>query len=159
MKAVIGRQDIPGLVIMTILGLGLTFLATAKIMKAATAKKWPVTMGTITNSSVSGAIKYYPSVTYTYTVDSVAYNSNRVANMSFKTKNMSVVEDFLKKYPNGSQIQVYYNDSKPSDAFLEPGITSGNYLLSAFGLLLLAIPVLSVILMKVDLKKGSDVQQ
>lgn len=141
MKAEIGKQDLPGIIIIAIIGLGLTFLGLTKMRNAAEAKRWPVTKGTVTSSGVAGAIKYYPSVFYTYTIDSVVYNSNRISNTSFNTKNRIVVEEFLKKYPSGSEVKVYYNDSKPSDAFLEPGINTGSILLLAFGLIILAIPV------------------
>lgn len=153
MKATIGRQDMPGLVIMVILGLAMTYLGFTKFKKATNAKSWPVTIGIITDSEVAGAIKYYPSITYTYTVDSVVYNSNSISNINFNTKNRSVVEEFLKKYPLGAEIKVYYNGSEPSKALLEPGITMGNVLLFAFGIIVLAIPVFLVIFMKVDIKK------
>jgi hypothetical protein len=153
MTAVIGRQDIPGLVIMAIIGLALTFFGFTKIKTAADAKRWPVTNGTVTRSEVAGAIKYYPSVTYTYTIDSLVYNSDKISNINFNTKNRSVVEKFLNKYPMGSKIKVYYNISEPSNALLEPGINTGNILLLAFGIILLAIPIFLAIFMKVDIKK------
>lgn len=153
MKAVIKRQDMPGLVIMAIIGIGLTFLGIAKIRIAADAGKWPVTKGTITGSTVAGAIKYYPSITYTYKVDSIVYSSNSISNINFNSKNINTVEEFLKKYPLNSEVNVYYNTLKPSKAYLEPGINSGNIVLLAFGILLLAVPVFLVIFMKVDFKK------
>jgi hypothetical protein len=67
---------------------------------------------------------------------------------------MNVVEEFLQKYPLGSEVKVYYNESNPYRVYLEPGINSGNILLLAFGILLLAIPIFSVVFMKVDLKKS-----
>jgi hypothetical protein len=158
MKAVIGRQDIPGLVIIAILGLALTFIGYAKIKIAVQAKRWPVTNGTITSSKVAGAIKYYPSLTYIYTVDSIVYSSNSISNINFNSKNIGTVEEFLKKYPLDSEIKVYYNSSDPSKAFLEPGINSGNVILLAFGILLLAIPVFSFTFMKVAIKNDSKTQ-
>jgi hypothetical protein len=158
MKAVIGRQDIPGLVITVIIGLALTFLALVKLKNAAETKRWPTTMGTITSSEVGGAIKYYPSVNYTYPVDSVVYTSNSISNMNFNSKNRSVVEEFLKKYPSGTEIKVHYNNADPSRALLEPGINNGHILLLAFGIIILAIPVFLVSFMKLDLKKASDTQ-
>jgi hypothetical protein len=153
MKAVIGRQDIPGLVIIAIIGIGLTFLGILKIKKTEEAKRWPVARGIVISSNVAGAIKYYPSVEYKYTIDSVEYNSNRISNVNFNTKKRDVVEKFLTKFPIGSEIKVYYNGSEPSEAFLEPGINTGNILLLAFGIILLAIPISIVIFIKVDLKK------
>ena len=155
MKGVIGRQDIPGLVITVIIGLALTFLGTVKLKNAAETNKWPITKGTVTSSEVAGAMKYYPSVSYTYIVDSTVYNSNRISNMNFNTKNRSVVEEVLKNYPLGSEIKVYYNSADPSKALLEPGINTGNIFLLAFGILILAIPTFLVLFLKFDIKKVS----
>jgi hypothetical protein len=158
MKAVIGRQDIPGLVISAIIGIGLTLLGSVKLKNAAETNRWPITNGTIISSEVAGSMKYYPFVSYTYSVDSAVYTSDRIATMSFNTKNKSAVEEVLKKYPLGSEIKVYYNSADPSKALLEPGINRGNILLLAFGLLVLAIPTFSVIFMKFDLKNVSKTQ-
>lgn len=151
MKAVIKRQDLPGLLIIAIIGIGLTFLGYVKIKNAKDAMKWPVTFGIITSSRLAGGISYYPSLSYEYMVDSVVYSSNSISNINFTSKNEGVVAEFLKKYPLGSETKVYYDSSEPSKAFLEPGINNGNIILLAFGIFLLSIPVLLVIFMKVDL--------
>lgn len=154
MKGVIVRQDIPGLLVMIVLGLIITIIGFVKLKNAMETNKWPITYGTVTGSVIGGAIKYYPSVNYTYMVDSTVYSSNRISNMNFSTKNRSVVEDVLKKYPLSSKIKVYYNISDPSKAILEPGVNTGNILLFAFGLLILAIPILCVSLMKLEIKRA-----
>ena len=158
MKGVIGRQDIPGLAVIVIIGLALTLLGSVKLKNAAETNRWPITNGTVTSSEVAGAMKYYPSVSYTYIVDSTVYNSNRISNMNFNTKNRSVVEEVLKKYPLGSEIKVYYNSTDPSKALLEPGINTGNILLLALGIIVLAIPIFLALFMKFDIKKVSKTQ-
>jgi len=155
MKAVIGRQDIPGLIISAIIGLGLTFLGSVKLKNAAETNRWPITNGTVTSSEVGGTMKYYPSVSYAYIVDSAVYTSNTISNMNFNTKNRSVAEEVIKKYPLDAEIKVYYNSTDPSKALLEPGLKPGNILLLAFGLIVLAVPVISVIFMKFEVKKVS----
>ena len=152
MKAVIKRQDIPGLVICAIIGLGLTFLGSVKLKKAAETNRWPVTNGTVISSDVGGVMKYYPFFSYTYSVDSAVYTSDRISSMNFNTKNRSVVEKVLKKYPLGSEIKVYYNNTDPSKALLEPGINSGNILLLGFGIFFLAVPIFLVLFMKLEIK-------
>ena len=96
MKAVIGRQDIPGSVISAIIGLGLTFLGSVKLKNAAETNRWPITNGKVISSEVGGVMKYYPFVSYTYIVDSTVYTSDRISNMNYNTKNRSVVEEALK---------------------------------------------------------------
>lgn len=158
MKAIIKRQDIPGLVISAILGLGLTLLGLVKLKNAAETNSWPTTNGTVTSSEMGGVMKYYPSVSYSYIIDSTVYTSKRISNMNFNTKNSSVVEEVLKKYPLGSEIKVYYNSADPSMALLEPGIITGNILLLAFGMLVLAVPTFSILFMKFDLRKVTKAQ-
>jgi len=158
MKAVIGRQDIPGLVISAIIGLALTFLGSVKLKNAADTNNWPVANGTVTSSEVGGTMKYYPSVSYTYIVDSNVYTSNIISSMNFNTKNRSVVEEVLKKYPVDSEIKVYYCSEDPSRALLEPGINTGNILLLIFGIIVLSIPALSVIFMKFRIKNVANTQ-
>jgi hypothetical protein len=147
MKGVIVRQDIPGLVISAIIGLALTLLGSIKLKNAAETNKWPITNGIVTSSDVGGAMKYYPSVSYSYIVDSAVYSSNRISSMNFNTKNKSDVYEVLKKYPLDSEIKVYYNSEDPSKALLEPGINTGNILLFIFGIIVLAIPAFSVLFM------------
>ena len=151
MKAVIKRQDIPGLVICAIIGLGLTLLGSVKLKNAAETNRWPLTNGTVISSDVAGTMKYHPFVSYTYTVDSAVYTSDRISSMNFNTKNRSVVEEVLKKYPLGSEIRVYYNNTDPSIALLEPGINIGNILLLGFGIIVLAIPIFLVLFMKLEI--------
>jgi len=153
MKASITRQDIPGLLIMLIIGLALSLIGFSKFIKATDTKEWPVTKGIITRSEVAGIMKYYPSITYSYIIDSVTFNSTSISNMNFNTKNRRVAEEFINKYPLGSEIMVHYNRSNPSEALLEPGINSGNILLLCFGILLLLVPIFLVTFLKMDLKK------
>lgn len=148
MKKSIGRQDIPGLVIMVIIGIALTAFGSLKIKSAQETKKWPVTTGIVTVSEIAGAIKYYPSVSFSYNIDKVDYTSTRISQINFTSKKKSVVEKTLKKYPVGSEVKVYYNGSNPAEALLEPGINTGNIMLLGFGILLLAVPVFLVIFLK-----------
>ena len=88
-------------------------------------------------------------------LDSTVYTSNIISSMNFNTKNRSVVEEVLKKYPVDSEIKVYYCSEDPSRALLEPGINTGNILLLIFGIIVLSIPALSVIFMKFRIKNSA----
>jgi hypothetical protein len=154
MKATIVRQDLPGILIMFILGIGLTFLGTVKLKKAAETKNWPSVNGIITGSDVSSSgTKYYPLVNYSYTLYGIEYSSNTISNMKFNSKYRDYVEEYLQKYKPDSEIKVYYNSADPSQSLLEPGIVTGHYLLLAIGILILAIPALLLAFLKVNLKK------
>ena len=153
MKATINRQDIPGLVILTIIGLALTTLGAVMLKNAIESKNWPVTNGTITSSEVAGSIKYNPSINYTFSVDGVDYSSNQISNMNFRTKNISVAQAVVNRYPAGSVAAVHYNSKSPSQSFLEPGIDTGHLILLLFGVIALGIPVFSAIFLKWNIKK------
>jgi hypothetical protein len=157
MKASIKRQDIPGILIMFIIGLAVTFLGFTKFKNALDAKKWPATKGLITRSEVAGSTKYYPSITYSYVVDSTTYNSNSISNINFITKNRKLAQEFIDKYPLGSEIMIHYNNANPTEAFLEPGLNQGNILLLCFGIILVIVPILIIIFMKVDLRKDGNI--
>lgn len=156
MKATITRQDLPGLIISAIIGLGLTFLGVVKFKNANETKSWPVTQGTVTASEVAGSIKYNPSVNYTYSVNGTEYSSNQIGTMNFRTKNKSVAEEVVAKYQAGAAVEVHYNSKNPSDAYLEPGTETGHFLLLLIGILVLSVPVFSLVLIKLDLKKPSQ---
>ena len=155
MKATITRQDIPGLVILTIIGLALTTVGGVMLKNAVESKNWPVTNGTITGSEVAGSIKYYPSISYTFTINGVDYSSDQISNMNFRTKNKDVVQEIVNRYPAGSVAVVHYNSKNPSKSYLEPGITTGHILLLLFGVLALAIPVFSAIFLKWNIKNNA----
>ena len=155
MKATITRQDIPGLVILTIIGLALTTVGGVMLKNAVESKNWPVTNGTITGSEVAGSIKYYPSISYTFTINGVDYSSDQISNMNFRTKNKDVVQEIVNRYPAGSVAVVHYNSKNPSKSYLEPGINPGHVLLLLFGVLALAIPVFSAIFLKWNIKNNA----
>jgi hypothetical protein len=156
MKATITRQDVPGLVILTIIGLALTSLGAVMLKNAIDAKNWPVTNGTITSSEVAGSIKYNPSINYTFSVDGVDYNSSQISNMNFSTKNKSVAQEVVNRYPAGSVAVVHYNSKNPSQSYLQPGINTGHLLLLLFGIIALAVPVFSAIFLKWNIKRNAD---
>lgn len=155
MKATLTRQDLPGLVLLTIIGLALTAVGGVMLKNAVESKNWPVTNGTVTGSEVAGSIKYYPSITYTFTIDGVDYSSDQISNMNFRTKNINVAQEVVNRYPVGSVATVHYDSTDPSKSYLEPGIDTGHILLLLFGVLALAIPVFSAIFLKFEPKKPS----
>ncbi|MBK6283769.1 MAG: DUF3592 domain-containing protein [Draconibacterium sp.] len=155
MKATLTRQDLPGLVLLTIIGLALTTVGGVMLKNAIESKNWPVTNGTVTGSEVAGSIKYYPSITYTFTIEGVDYSSDQISNMNFRTKNKSVAQEVVNRYQVGSVATVHYNSTNPSKSYLEPGINTGHLLLLLFGIIALAIPVFSFIFLKIELKKTS----
>jgi hypothetical protein len=91
--------------------------------KADQAGGWPTTTGTIKESRIetrydsdSGSTDY-PVITYTYRVMGTDYESQRVT--PGPQWGGTGAHKVVACYPAGSQVQVYYNDQKPSEALLE----------------------------------------
>ena len=94
-------------------------------------KQWPITQGRVTKSEHGsdyydpsggrgeyGYILYYARISYRYTVGSKTYEGEvyiEVMNSSAR------VDRFSEKYPERSQINVYYNPENPALSIVEPG--------------------------------------
>ena len=87
-------------------------------IKGKQALSWPTTKGLITSSKIetaSSEIGAMPDVIYSYTVEGIKYTGR---NISF-TKGHTKPKKVIMQYPEGSEVNVYYNPSKPEDSVLE----------------------------------------
>ena len=89
------------------------------------AQTWPTVTGKITASKVkrqhdseNGPVDY-PHVSYTYEVNGKTHRSSNI--MAGGELGGMNVESTLARYPQGSQVTVYYDPQNPKDAVLEPG--------------------------------------
>ncbi len=117
--------------------------------EAEASQEWPYVIGEITysdmNTHISDGKKMYSvDIRYSYVIDdkmyegagvTVADNSGAVSSTSSK----SSVQKTLKKYPEGKQVNVYYDPDFPESAVLETGM-------SFLGKLLCKLPWLFVLL-------------
>jgi hypothetical protein len=99
--------------------------------KAEVSKSWPGTAGTILRTEVKQSqgtadeqgvsqTSYYPFVEYDYFAGGQSYRSDKIAFGARRTYNsQSEAASILSKYPEGGQVQVYYNPANPSEAVLE----------------------------------------
>ena len=90
------------------------------------AETWPSVIGKISASEVRVSragrrhgTTQFPHVSYTYEVNGKAYHSSNI--MAGGEIGGVNVESTLARYPNGSEVTVYYNPQKPNDAVLQPG--------------------------------------
>jgi len=96
---------------------------------------WPRTDGEIITSEEKytsdsrGRGHYYSEIIFEYVVDGITYTSNKVDFSDFKSTR------FVKEYPRGRRVTVYYNPSNPNIAVLKPGFSSkGHFLFIAFAI-------------------------
>ncbi|MBN2143114.1 MAG: DUF3592 domain-containing protein [Candidatus Aureabacteria bacterium] len=90
---------------------------------------WLETQGKIISSSVEAGsegdkkiIRYIPKIKYEYIVSNRKRVHDRIRFASEAGK-QSEAEKYLKKYPVGKLIQVFYDRGNPEQAVLEPGMT------------------------------------
>jgi hypothetical protein len=92
--------------------------------RIADAGSWPSTTGRITangiqTSAISRGRGYVPSVTFRYEVAGRSYTRSRVwltARSTFDDREGA--EDFLRAYPAGAAVNVFYNPADPDDSAL-----------------------------------------
>ena len=111
------------------------------IVHAYESRNWPHTNGPVVYSEVerhSGRKRgssYSPSIKYQYSIQEQQYEGDMIA---FGMKNVSAgqgfAERFVKKYPQGKDIQVFYNPLEISESVLEPGLSKRSFILFAFGM-------------------------
>ena len=72
--------------------------------------------------------RYYPSVTYTYSVAGMEYTNDRLYDQDFKVNQPEKLEKLVAKYVEGMSVPVYYNPDNPADSYLQPftPVTSAN---------------------------------
>lgn len=82
------------------------------------------TVGTIDSSQMNRCGKANRSfcfdIIYSFDVDSVRYRSDAVNFFGHRSDYRSYVEKYVRKYPAGKRVVVYYEKGNPSFAILEP---------------------------------------
>jgi len=123
-----------GLFVIT--GIGTTFWGWRIIARGRRSLHWPQTDGTIDT-----AVPKYdtndqlPNIVFSYTV---AGQDLKQA-VTFPDDTMPSPEltaSYLRKYPQGAQVRVFYNPQDPRQATLEPGPAQGDWVMFVFGLLI-----------------------
>jgi len=103
------------------------------LIKSIDTNKWSETKGVILTSEVDkistpagmdgSSLSYQALIEYTYQVENQEYNSKRIfygsdigKPLPFKSKSL------IKRYPQNSEVIVYYNPSVPKESVLQKGI-------------------------------------
>ena len=112
------------------LGVFLIYRTQQSKKKAQVSQSWPSTPGQITDSHVSRSqstdsdgdttTSYAARVAYTYQVGGETYSGHNIAfGFSPSYSSEAKAQADAARYPVGSQVPVYYNPDKPSDAVLQ----------------------------------------
>lgn len=108
-------------------GCGLGWEQYNEVKDLQTSKQWPITTGVVTESDIYSRKSYgaYDSgetvaaVSYSYTVGVESYSGDLYSRAFVFT---SKQKRLINKYPQGSQITVYYHPEKPDLSIVEPGL-------------------------------------
>ncbi len=117
--------------------------------KAVETENWPSVMGIVLESRViedtqDTDTSYQPYIKYSYVVDNKQYiNTVIYPGDIINSGSYDSIKNFVDKYPERSQVPVYYNPNNPQDSVLIPGVSTGHIIILGIGIFFL---VLSIIL-------------
>ncbi|MEN8188429.1 MAG: DUF3592 domain-containing protein [Thermodesulfobacteriota bacterium] len=90
---------------------------------------WPFIMGRIKDSTVatrtttaSSSKHYHPAVVYSYKVRNKRYSNNKIGNYVGFGNDENFAKGLISKYPQGSEVKVYYCPLYPRVSVLAPGM-------------------------------------
>lgn len=119
----------------TIGGMAISAWGWATLATSRKIKQWPTVEGIIEESSpVSSSNDLLPHIVFTYSVA----NSHHRHTFQLPEGTHPLPEfnqSYLKKYPAGTTVRVYYNPEQPDIATIEPG-AQGDWMILALGLMM-----------------------
>jgi hypothetical protein len=91
---------------------------------------WPKTTGLVVQSEIKETINDYTArVVYTYEVGGKSYSSSEIRVRGTTSKSESEAMSFVRKYPVGAEVSVFYLESDPTKAYLEAGLEAAHYVM------------------------------
>ena len=130
-----------------VLGCGLSFWGWTILNNAKASASWPTAQGQILKSEVShrsheDGDTYSPEITYSYLANNRTYKSYAIKFGENAYDNKRQADEIAAGYPVGKQVKVYYDPKNPDNSVLEPGVSSGSYIVLGIGLLFVAISLI-----------------
>jgi hypothetical protein len=132
-------------------------IAKPEIGRGEASEGWPSVAGRVVHSDVarerrSDGTRYWPDVRYEYEVDGRRYTSRQLTawERRFSIKEAGAARRWADRYPEGSEVTVYYDPDDPHDGILEPGASRRDW--AAFyvgvGLIVLGVLITTVVIAK-----------
>ena len=134
--------------IFLLVGAGLVWWGSTILQNARASADWPSVEGRITSSLVDhstdaeGADSYSPEVTFVYVEDGRSYESHTIKFGENSYSSERKAQEILSRYPMGQTVTVFYDPENPEKAVLEPGVSSGSYIVLGVGALFVVIALL-----------------
>jgi len=139
--------------ILLAVAIGLTIGGSIKLKNAKASASWPQVKGTVLTSEVETStitnrsdhtsfLWYAADVAYEYSVDGTTYACHTVSFGQGGSRNPEHARQIVNRYPEGKQVQVYYDPARPEVAVLEPGVSWSSYTLLGMGLVFAVLALL-----------------
>ena len=130
------------------------------VFRASRSQRWPMTTGRVVSSKIlqesststgntmvtRSQYLYKPEVAFEYTVQGIKYLSNMVTFADFATNSSVRADRIVSKYPEGKQVQVFYDPDDPQMAVLEQSTGPFVWVFFAGGLVFLVISSLFILI-------------
>jgi hypothetical protein len=133
------------LVVLSAIGPGMIFVGLRLRIKARASQGWLQVMGKVANAAVSKdgeGMDVEVAVEYDYSVNGVSYKGKRLRFGGWY-RTPALIQADLERYKPGSEVVVFYNPNKPSDAVLLRE-AKGTFLWILVGILMTAAAVMAV---------------
>jgi hypothetical protein len=151
MKDIIHNPELFMPLIVSFFGFILLLIGIYYYRKAKQTLNWYTTIGTIINSRVKTnqdsehGTTYESEISYSFTVESQSYVSNKIiAFMNYGTSFRKSADNITNKYPVNTKVNIYYNPSKTKESVIEPGVKTANIIFMIIGFLIFIVPLIVV---------------
>ena len=116
-------------VIFLIVGVVLSIVTLASIIKGKKSKNWPSTAANVVSTEVEvrrdydedgEKIYYYPRVYYDYKVNDRVYRGSRYKLLE-QSMSKRKAHTFISNFAQGDRITIFYDPDKPEESVMQPG--------------------------------------
>ncbi|MFQ5470807.1 MAG: DUF3592 domain-containing protein [Gammaproteobacteria bacterium] len=134
------------LVLFSIAGIATLLWGWHIISKARKTRQWPKVQGKITESRMkTDAGDMMPHIVYSYVAGDQQY-SHELQFQSSTSLTPEFANNYLAKFPEGMDIDVYYDPSSPDNATIEPGMAKGDWMIFVIGILATVFSIFALLL-------------
>ena len=121
---------------------------------------WPETEGKILSSKVGSrrssknkSTRYSPKISYQYSVNEQDFTGNKIRIGGISSTNHRKANTYVKRYPAGKAVAVYYDPQDPATALLESGIGTHVYVALGSGVAFTLAGIAMFIFLPIAIKK------
>jgi len=129
-------------IILLAVGVGTCIYGLVMMLDAWASRDWPSAAGTVESAEVDAwhqstraarGDRFQPIIRYAYEVEGTRYTGDRRRFGEKPMHERAKARAVTRRYPAGSEIQVYYEPSDPANAVPEPGLHPHARLIPGFG--------------------------